>query len=342
MSHTLTNRFRAVAAAGFSGALALSALVLASCSAGSAPLAPASAPARVQLTSTLGEVRGERPSADKEPAAKDESSIVAQREETAVQEPAPQELQLADATAAPATVAAKPAAVKPAAAKPDAVSLDAAKREEAEPIVVAALPPSALLAVGAPAFQFSPDDAGKLIGEYFALPRPVVSVPVEVHEKERPWPRSAERLPRDLVPSADFSGPHVIARERKSVVPLRPVVDLAPLGTETETARPARPALPLAPKTLVVGPDLQRLADMPYLGRMDEGATTLQDDPTNGALLQALLAPLGKMRTSGLPFVRPAPLDPFAHGHDFDLKNPPPDADPPARSTAPLPAPVLP
>ena len=33
------------------------------------------------------------------------------------------------------------------------------------PIASAALPPSALLAVGAPAFQFSPDDAGKLIGD---------------------------------------------------------------------------------------------------------------------------------------------------------------------------------
>jgi hypothetical protein len=232
--------------------------------------------------------------------------------------------------AAPGT-AATGALAKESAAAPPTVQLAAAE-----------LPPSALPAINAPAFNFAADPSGEAVADYFTKPRPVALPGLETKASERAWLHSAERPPRDLLPAADLSGHRIVPLERSTAAHLRPVVDLAPLGAEYESTRPERPPLPLAPRTRIAGPNPDELPALPAVGRMNEGALNLADDATTIPLVRLLLAPLGAVRTSGLPFSGPAPLDPRAHEHDLELENPPADDDRPARSTAPLPSRVEP
>ncbi len=241
----------------------------------------------------------------------------------------------------PAAKAAPQVPVRPVGTAPPAGAVKPAA-PTAVPVPVAELPPSALLAVGAGAFEFASDEAGRTIGEYFALPRPLGDPQAETPELDAPWPKSADRLPRDLIPTADEASVHVIPLEQVVTVPLWPVLDLPPLGVEQVITLPERVAMPLAPKTLLAGYDPKQLGDLPLLGRMDEGVTALTDDPTTGAMLQALLAPLEGLRSTGIPFVATPPLEPGAAGPDLASRPALPDSDPPARSTAPPPAPILP
>ncbi len=306
----------------FAATFVLAAIALASCSVQSPPVVLAGSTDQAPVGQPLTAV-GIKAEAPLETHAVAEAVAIAQPEDTEQEEAVPSE------------------AVTPKAALLEAAPIERVP-PKAAPIEVAQLPPSALLAIGAPNFDFGPDDAGQMISRYFGLPRPIPAAPIESPAADQTWPRSAERPPRDLIPAAEYSSPRVIPLERVILVSLRPVVDLPPLGIEAEISRPERPSLPLAPKTELAGPDPLRLPELPALGKMDEGVVTLLDDATGAPFLQSLLSPLGAMRSAGIPFVPPIVIDPLAHTHDFELKNPPPDNDRPARPTAPLPAPVLP
>jgi hypothetical protein len=348
MPQNSSKRFRL-----FATAFVLAAVALASCSAQSPPVVLATAADPAQNADVPASAATERRTGEESTRRVPEAvESPADVNEVAAAVPAEAGALPTETDATPANVTDKPDNVKvaprPAAAEARPVTAEAkpvaaaAKPVEPAVVEVAQLPPSALLAVGAPTFAFSADDAGRLIGGYFSAPRPIVASPIESPAEERPWPRSAESPPHDVIPPAEYSAARVIPLERVVLVSLRPAVDLPPLGVELVISTPERPSLPLAPKTAIAGPDPRQLADLPQLGRMDEGVVSLVDDATAVPLLQALLSPLGSMRSGGVPFVPPVLLDPLAHTHDFELKDPPADNDPPARPTAPLPAPVLP
>ena len=255
MSQNPSTRFRL-----FAAAFLLAAIALASCNAKSPPVVLAGGTDQTPVGQPLTTV-GIKAEAPLEKQAAVEAAAIAQPEVTEQEGAVPTE-----------------------AVTPEAAPLEAAPIERVPPkaavIELAQLPPSALLAIGAPNFDFGPDDAGQMISRYFALPRPIPAAPIESPAADQVWPRSAERPPSDLIPSAEFSGPRVVPLERVVLVSQHPVVDLPPLGIEAEISRPERPSLPLAPKTELAGPDPLRLPELPPLGKMDEGVVTLLDDAT--------------------------------------------------------------
>ncbi|HEV7402301.1 MAG TPA: hypothetical protein VGO11_05215 [Chthoniobacteraceae bacterium] len=153
-------------------------------------------------------------------------------------------------------------------------------------------------------------------------PNPATVFPVSV----RAW----------LPPAETPETPHVLAGDLRSATSAPPSPSETPM-LATLTSPPERPVMPVPPLAQVAGPDPERMSAWVVINPATETrgrppawdrplATT---DPTAAASRDLALAPPAGLRETPPPFVRLNIPDPFEQIAIAELRNPPPDMDPP-------------
>ena len=153
-------------------------------------------------------------------------------------------------------------------------------------------------------------------------PNPTTLFPVAV----RTW----------LPPAETPEAPHVLAGDLRSTTSAPPSPSESPLLAAL-TSPPERPVMPVPPLAHFAGPDPERLTAWVVINPATEtrgqppawDRPQLTTDPTADASRDLALAPPSGLRETPPPFVRLNIPDPFEQIAIAELRNPPPELDPP-------------
>lgn len=180
------------------------------------------------------------------------------------------------------------------------------------------------------------DTATQLLRERLSPPKQAPVLP-PVGSRE-PSGRSAGpvdllTLPLFKLPAADVpKEPGVLPSERLKTPFVHPALDLPPLAFARDPVRPDVPKLPLGPRAFVASPDSRRTPHIERFPRDPEPAVLPMDDPSAGVSRDVVTAALPLPPPVPAPTLFLAIPDPFVNARAVELKNPPPDADPPVAS----------
>lgn len=180
------------------------------------------------------------------------------------------------------------------------------------------------------------DTATQLLRERLSPPKqPTVSPPAGSREPSGREVGAVELLSLSLfkLPGADVSKePGLLPSERLRTPFTHPALDVPPLAFAPDPVRPDVPKLPVGPRAFVASPDARRTPHIERFPRDAEPPVLPADDPSASASRGVITTALA------LPAPVPAPPqllsipDPFEHARAVELREPPPDADPPVAS----------
>lgn len=246
---------------------------------------------------------------------------------------------------APPVAAVLPAApAKPSAAVevPPAMEEEPAANEEpaepAEPEKSATEPDSEPAAEPAAEGQVAlvDDTATQLLRERLSPPKqPSVLPPAGSREPSGRTSGAVESLSVNLfkLPEAYLpKEPGLLPSERLKSPFAHPDLDLPPLAYARDPIRPDAPNLPEGPRAFVASPDSRRVPHIERFPRDAEPPVLPADDPSANASRGVITTALS------LPAPVPAPPqllsipDPFENARAVELRDPPPDVDPPVVS----------
>lgn len=175
---------------------------------------------------------------------------------------------------------------------------------------------------------------------------PVASMPPLPPLAAAPQPAAAATIVKTPVksalPLADVARqPRPVSGEAKVAMPVRSPADSPPLADIYMPQR-STPQLPAGPLAWAPSQDPAGLPERLLAARPDSARARMSTDPTLDASLARLLTAAPQARKTPAPFVRLSIPDPFENLTPLELRQPPPDTDPPAPAPSLAKRPTLP
>jgi hypothetical protein len=191
-------------------------------------------------------------------------------------------------------------------------------------------------AAGAQDFAFPADSVGQMLKQRLTPPSQVSIPLLPATSQSQPQSlRAPDRLPVTLwhLPYAEFPrAPNVLADEQQRIAWHHAALDIPSLAAEVDPARPLIPQMPVSARAFVVSSEPNSVPSVPRPDRANESRPQVKDDPTATAAHRVIVAPLTPAQPVPPPLLRLSIPDPFAYLRPVQLRDAPPDNDPPAAS----------